>query len=112
MQHSAAPARIVAAGLMAVAALAVSTAEAGTVAIVNGTRTVMLGLEARAEGSNAWQTDVLARRTLGIQRQVLFAVPNAPWCYYDLKAMFEDGHRLTKTHVNLCGTHAYVLTDF
>lgn len=96
---------------LAVAALIPGSASARTIAIVNGTRTAMVALEARQADSRVWQTDVLNHRMLGIQKQVDFEVPDRPNCFFDLKAMFEDGHRVAK-RANLCKSNVYLLTDF
>lgn len=96
---------------VAAAALIPACASARTIAIVNGTRTAMVALQARQADSVIWQMDVLNHRTLGIQKQVDFEVPDKPNCLFDLKAMFEDGHRVAR-RANLCKSNVYLLTDF
>jgi hypothetical protein len=86
-------------------------ASAHNVSIVNGTRTAMVSLQARQADTDVWQKDLLDKRTLGIQKSVDFAVPDKPNCFFELKAMFEDGHRLNKK-ANLCKANTYLLTDF
>jgi hypothetical protein len=81
-----------------------------TVAIVNGTRTVMVALQFKPSDAAVWRPDVLNHRSLGIQKQIAFDV--GPACFFDVKAMFEDGHRISKQHVNLCKSPTYLMTDF
>ena len=82
-------------------------AEAAT--IVNGTRTVILSLQTRSAHS-PWQGNVL-RGPLGVQRPTTIYVPPDA-CICDLKATFEDGHRITRQRVDLCRASTYVLRDF
>jgi len=88
----------------------VSAASARPVSIVNGTRTAMVALQVRQADAPVWRPDLLNHRTLGIQKQIAFEV--GPACLFDVKAMFEDGHRLNKQHINLCKSTTYLLTDF
>ncbi|HKD21584.1 MAG TPA: hypothetical protein VKB71_06205 [Rhizomicrobium sp.] len=86
-------------------------ASAHTISIVNGTRTAMVSLQARQADTAVWQKDLLGNHPLGIQKPVDFTVPDKPNCFFELKAMFEDGHRLNKK-ANLCKSNTYLLTDF
>ena len=90
--------------------VSMSAASARPVSIVNGTRTAMVALQIRRSDEPAWRPDILNHRPLGIQKQVGFEV--GPACFFDIKAMFEDGHRINKQHVNLCKSETYLLTDF
>ncbi|HTW36668.1 MAG TPA: hypothetical protein VMD53_18770 [Rhizomicrobium sp.] len=100
-----------AAALTVVAVLmGVSAASARPVSIVNGTRTAMVALQVRPSDAPVWRPDILNHRPLGIQKQIGFEV--GPACFFDVKAMFEDGHRINKQHVNLCKSTTYLLTDF
>lgn len=101
-----------AANLLATAA-AIAPAYAGgrTISIINGTRTAMVALQVRP-ANGGLQSDLLTRRSLGIQKQIGFPVPDGKSCFYDLKATFEDGHRVTRQHVDLCKSQTYLLTDF
>jgi hypothetical protein len=100
-----------AAGLALVAVfMSISAASARPVSIVNGTRTAMVALQIRPSDAPVWRPDILNHRPLGIQKQVDFEV--GPACFFDVKAMFEDGHRVNKQHVNLCKSTTYLLTDF
>jgi hypothetical protein len=102
------------AGLAVVAIVALAgpsvAALVKTVAIVNGTRTAMVALQFKPSNAAVWRPDVLDHRTLGIQKQIEFDV--GPACLFDVKAMFEDGHRINKQRVNLCKSPTYLLTDF
>jgi hypothetical protein len=104
-----------AAGLFALLALVVlagpsAAALVKTVAIVNGTRTVMVALQFKPSDAAVWRPDILNHRSLGIQKQIAFDV--GPACFFDVKAMFEDGHRINKQRINLCKSPTYLLTDF
>ena len=87
-------------------------AGARKITIVNGTRTAMVSLQTRQSQTGTWQADMLNRRPLGIQKQIEFEIPAHSTCFFDFKAMFEDGHRMNKSHVNLCKSTSYLLTDF
>jgi hypothetical protein len=98
--------------VLAVAAvfMSISAASARPVSIVNGTRTAMVALQVRQIDAPEWRPDILNHRPLGIQKQIGFEV--GPACLFDVKAMFEDGHRINKQHINLCKSTTYLLTDF
>ena len=87
-----------------------SAASARTVSIVNGTRTAMVALQVRRADAPNWRPDILNHRTLGIQKQIDFEV--GPACDFDIMAMFEDGHRVNRSHIDLCKSTTYLLTDF
>jgi hypothetical protein len=90
--------------------MSISAASARPVSIVNGTRTAMVALQVRPADAPEWRPDILNHRPLGIQKQIGFEV--GPACLFDVKAMFEDGHRINKQRVNLCKSTTYLLTDF
>lgn len=79
--------------------------------IVNGTRTAMIMLQIKDSRVTAWQTELLGRKPLGVQKETSYRRDRSA-CVYDLKAMFEDGHRVTKQRVDLCKSPRYVLADF
>jgi hypothetical protein len=87
-----------------------SASTAKPVSIVNGTRTAMVSLQLRPVDAPIWRPDLLDHKTLGIQKAIPFEVGAA--CVFDVKARFEDGHRVMKDHVNLCKSPTYLLTDF
>ncbi len=104
--------RIGAVALIAAAAWAGSErASSDPIVVVNGTRTAMITLQLKPSDARAWQPDLLARGPLGVQKETTFQRPGHV-CIYDLKAMFEDGHRVVKQRVNLCKTERYVVSDF
>ncbi|MEI9989078.1 MAG: hypothetical protein WDM86_03485 [Rhizomicrobium sp.] len=82
------------------------------VTIKNGTRTAIVSLQAKAPGAEAWPLDLLNRRNLGVQKSVTLSLHATPECLYDLKVVFEDGHRILKQRVDLCRQPAFLLTDF
>lgn len=85
-------------------------ASADPAVIVNGTRTAMIGLQIKEPHAQDWRDDVLGRRPLGVQKEtVINRDHNA--CTYDVKAMFEDGHKVTR-RVDLCKSPRFVITDF
>lgn len=79
--------------------------------IVNGTRTAMIMLHIKDSRAAVWQTELLGRKPLGVQKETSYRRDRGA-CVYDLKAMFEDGHRVTKQRVDFCKSPRYVLTDF
>lgn len=98
------------AALVAAIGAAVAQPDSGFV-IVNGTRTAMIMLHIKDSRAPAWQTEILGRKPLGVQKETSFS-RNRSACVFDLKAMFEDGHRVTKERVDLCKSPRYVLADF
>ena len=100
-----------AAAFAAIAFLAgTSPGAAKMVSIVNGTRTAMVELQVRPVDAPIWRPDLLDRKTLGIQKEISIDV--GPACEFDVKARFEDGHRVMKERVNFCKSSTYLLTDF
>ncbi len=91
---------------------AADLAGARKIGIVNGTRTAMIALRTRESQTGAWQADLLDNGPLGIHKQIDFEIPAHSTCFFDLNAMFEDGHRVTKMHVNLCRSPIYLMTNF
>jgi hypothetical protein len=86
-----------------------SPAFAGPVAIVNGTRTVMMSLQVKGPRTG-WRGNVLRDGPLGVQKQATIFVPSNA-CICDLKATFEDGHRVMHPQADLCG-RVFVFRDF
>ncbi len=82
-----------------------------SVVVVNGTRTAMIMLQLKESRAPEWQPDLLSRRPLGVQKETVFRRDRNA-CIFDLKAMFEDGHRITKQRVDLCKAPRYVVADF
>lgn len=82
----------------------------GTIEIVNGTRMAMVSLQLKEANSAGWHANTLRDGPLGVQKQTSVQAPDA--CICDLKATFEDGHRATRQHVNLCKSPKYVMRDF
>jgi hypothetical protein len=83
---------------------------AGTIEIVNGTRMAMVSLQLKGANASSWHPNVLRDGPLGVQKQTTVPAPEA--CVCDLKATFEDGHRTTRPHINLCRSPKYVMLDF
>ncbi len=83
----------------------------GANVIVNGTRMAMIMLQVKDSRAPVWQTDLLERKPLGVQKETVFSRDRNA-CVFDLKAVFEDGHRVTKRRVDLCKSPRYVLADF
>lgn len=95
--------------LFLVAASTASALAAGTVTVVNGTRTAMITLQLKDTNGFGWQGDVLGGKPLGVQRRI--TVPYVKACICDIRATFEDGHRVMRRHVNVCSTPTYVVQD-
>ncbi|MDE1938290.1 MAG: hypothetical protein KGI68_04665 [Alphaproteobacteria bacterium] len=100
------------AAIVAAPSFAGPTSTVREVAIVNGTHTAMVELQVKESLAETWQDDMLRHKSLGIQKRTVLALPAKGECFYDIKAMFEDGHRINKRHINLCKSPIYLLTDF
>jgi hypothetical protein len=81
------------------------TALAGT--IVNGTRTAMVSLQIR-NGHSGWQGNLLRDGPVGVGKHKTIYVSDT--CICDVRATFEDGHRVMRQRVDICST--LVIRDF
>lgn len=93
------------------AALTATEAGAAKITIVNGTRVAMVSLQAKPSPRPKWSVDLLNRRALGVGRAVLVDLPPGQVCWYDFFAMFYDGHKVQKNHVNVCKPGPVTITD-
>lgn len=84
-------------------------ADARSVTIVNGTRTVMVALQLKPSGGT-W-TEILDRKRLSVRQDFVYQLPPGPCDHYDIRAVFDDGHIVNKTGQDLCNS-PYLLTDF
>ncbi len=84
-------------------------ANASATVVVNGTRTAMVSLQLRPAGGGEWQPNVLEHHALGVAKEANVDLPGGN-CFYDVLCRFEDGHRQTKMHVNLC-QRRFIVTD-
>ncbi len=91
---------------------AAKAADAREVRLVNSTHTAMVALQLKEFRADAWQADLLNHKPLGINKEIVLPLPENSPCFYDIKAMFEDGHRVMKKHVDLCKSPVFKLTDF
>lgn len=81
--------------------------------IVNGARAAVVALQIKESGdTRPWKLNLLARRPLGIQKQIEIDLPNKPDCFFDVKATLEDGRRIYRPRVNLCRKPKFTVTDF
>ena len=101
----------IAAGVLGAVTVALPCA-AGAAAIINGTHTAMVALELRPSDGGVWGPDLLKSGPLGIQMQIPVDTGGNPSCVFDIKAVFEDGHRRMQPHVYLCRSQAYLFKDF
>lgn len=83
--------------------------EARQIAITNGARSVITALQLKPNGG-AW-VEILARKRLAVREKVAYKLPPGPCAPYAIRAVFDDGHTLTKNNQNLCSP-SYLLTDF
>jgi len=79
---------------------------AGTV--VNGTRTAMVSLQIRS-GHSGWEGNLLRDGPVGVGKHKAIYAPSDS-CVCDVKATFEDGHRVMRQRVDVCST--FVIRDF
>ncbi len=97
--------------LVAMSGSSSATSGDGTTMIVNGTRTAMIMLSVKDSRAEMWQSELLGRKPLGVQKETVF-YRDRNACMFDVRAMFEDGHRVTKQRVDFCRSPRYILTDF
>lgn len=95
--------------LILLAGSAGSALASGSVTVVNGTRTAMITLQLKESDGSGWQGNALGGKPLGVQKRTTVY---AKACICDIRAIFEDGHRVMRRHVNVCTTPTYVLQDF
>jgi hypothetical protein len=105
-----APMLLVALAAIGGAVFLAAPASADPAVVVNGTRTAMVNLQIKEAHAQDWTSDVLGRRPLGVQKETTFNRDHNA-CVFDVKAMFEDGHKITK-RVDLCKSPRFVLADF
>lgn len=89
-----------------------AAAQGDGIVIVNGTRTAMIMLHIKDTRAQVWEADLLGHKPLGVQKETTIFRGGRNACVFDLKAIFEDGHRVTKQRVDLCKSPRYVLADF
>ncbi len=90
---------------------AVSGAEAKTIKIFNPTHYAIVALQAKKPAATEWQPDMLGKTALGVGKLVDVEMATTPDCTYDLRATFDDGHKVEKPKVNICATDVYQFTD-
>ncbi len=95
--------------LIGAAVTAGRAGDAQKVTIINGSRSVIIGLQLKPK-DGAWN-EILGRKRLGIRQKTVYELPHGPCAHYDIRAVFNDGRSLNKTDQNLC-VSSYLLTDF
>lgn len=100
----------VCAGLIAVATVTAALAE-GSPAITNATHYAIVAVQARPSGGTVWRSDLLGKATLGVGRTMPLALDPRPHCRYDLFVTFDDGHKVLRQNIDLCGRMPVQITD-
>ena len=79
--------------------------------IVNETGSTMMRFYASNAGQNNWDGDILGSRVLKPGQSVLINVDDgSDACFYDFRADFNDGDKLTRNAINVCGLATYRYT--
>jgi hypothetical protein len=98
--------------LLGVAALIASTgvAQAKAIKIFNPTHYAIVSLQAKKPSAKEWEGDLLGKTALGVGKVKEIELDTAD-CHYDLRATFDDGHKVEKKNVDVCATDVYQFTD-
>jgi hypothetical protein len=99
------------AGLSTATLLAVvSVAEAKTIKIFNPTPYAIVSLQAKKPAAKDWNDDMLGKTALGVGKIVEVELDTTD-CHYDLRATFDDGHKVEKSNVDVCVIQVLPFTD-
>ena len=90
---------------------AVSGTEAKTIKIFNPTHYAIVALQAKKPAATEWQADMLRKTALGVGKLINIELATTPDCIYDLRATFDDGHKVEKPKVDVCKIDVYQFTD-
>lgn len=90
---------------------ATSSVEAKTIKIFNPTNYAIVALQAKKPAATEWQPDLLGKTALGVGKLADVEFAATPDCIYDLRATFDDGHKVEKPKVDVCVTDIYQFTD-
>ena len=105
---------ILAAGLIigVAASGAVSSAAAKTIKIFNTTHYAVVALQPKKPTDKEWQRDLLGEKALGVGKLADVEFGTTTDCVFDLRATFDDGHKIEKHKVDVCKiTQIYTLTE-
>jgi len=70
----------------------------------------MVSLQAKKPGAKDWDADMLGKTALGVGK-VKEVDLDATDCHYDLRATFDDGHKVEKKNVDVCSMQVLPFTD-
>lgn len=78
----------------------------------NNSRLTIQYLYVSDSGSNTWGSDVLGADTVleSGESTLVYFTDNSSNCFYDIKAVAENGAELDDRQVNLCGISDYYIT--
>jgi hypothetical protein len=96
-------------GLASIVA-ATAIAEAKTIKVFNPTHYAMVSLQAKKPAAKEWESDMLGKTALGVGKVKEVTLDTAD-CHWDLRATFDDGHKVEKKNVNMCASDVYQFTD-
>lgn len=89
---------------------AAGVAEAKTIKVFNPTHYAMVALQAKKPGATTWDSDMLGKTALGVGKVTDINLDTSD-CHFDLRATFDDGHKVEKKNVDMCATEVYQFTD-
>ena len=96
-------------GLAALIAFA-SIAEARTIKIFNPTHYAIVALQAKKPAAKDWDADMLGKTALGVGKVTEIDLDTTD-CHFDLRATFDDGHKVEKKNVDMCAIQVLQFTD-
>src|SRR6185295_2047880 len=85
-------------------------AEAKTIKVFNPTPYAMVSLQTKKPTAKEWDSDQLGKTALGVGKVKEVDLDTAD-CHWDLRATFDDGHKVEKKNVNMCNGDVYQFTD-
>jgi hypothetical protein len=99
-------------GLLSVAGFIAGAglAEAKTIKVFNPTSYAMVSLQAKKPAAKDWDGNLLGKNALGVGKVKEIDL-DASECHYDLRATFDDGHKVEKKNVDVCAMQVMPFTD-
>ena len=84
---------------------------AGPPTITNATHYAIVAVQARPAGGHAWKSDLLGKATIGVGKSMRLPLSSNGSCRYDLFVTFDDGHKVLRPNLYLCGKKPARISD-